>query len=190
MNESTLKRLKKRYLFLNNPLFMKYNIKQLPPQLRNKLYIMCMRNFWRKYVPLTAKIPSWYPLSIVRSDQLFHAQQNNIHFLHLSCNTLYTNRNYIIGCQCHFCKYVASEEHKEEEQQTLLDSIHYFDKTVPETDSKWNNRFEYIYDTTTEDITHGYTVFSPYYDVIETMKDKINGEPIEFSSETKALFSH
>ena len=188
MTESTLKRTKKRYLFLTNPLFMKYNIKQLPPQLRNKLYIMCMRKFWRSYVPLTAKTPSWHILSITRSNQLFYAQHNNIHFLHLPCNTLYKNRKYIVGCQCHFCKYGALEEHKKIEQQKNIESIHYFNKVVPFTDSKWNNPLEYIYDPKTTDIMNGYTIFTPYYDLRENIKETINGEPIEFSPETKALF--
>jgi len=147
-----------------------------------------MRNFWRKYIPLTAKIPSWYPLSLVQKNELFQAQQKNIHFLHLPCNTLYTNRNYIIGCQCHFCKYEVSEEHRKKEQQNNIDSINYFGKTVPYTDSKWNSTIEYIYDHVTGRLTPGYPVFTPYYDLEETVKDTIDGEPIEFSPETKSLF--
>ena len=189
MNESTLKLTSKRYLFINPSDVLAHNINQLPPQLRNKIYIMCMRNFWRNYIPLTAEVPSWYQLSVTRRKQLFYAQQNNVHLLHLSFNTLYENRKYIVGCQCHFCKYDVSRKRKRKEQQKNIDSIHYFNEIVPFTDSKWNDPVEYIYDPITADVINGYTIFSPYYDVKETMKDKINGEPIEFSSEIKELFT-
>ena len=65
----------------------------------------------------------------------------------------------------------------------------YFNKIVPFTDSKWNDPVEYIYNSETTEITNAYTIFTPYYDVNETIKDKINGPPIEFSNETKQLFS-
>ena len=175
-----LEQSKKRYLFINPSDLLGYNINQLPPQLRNKIYIMCMRNFWRSYIPLTAKVPSWYQLSLTRSKQLFYAQQNNVHLLHLSFNTLYENRKYIVGCQCHFCKFDVSRKRKRKEQLKNIESINYFNKTVPGTDSKWNSPVEYIYNYETGTITSGYTVFSPYYDVIRTIKDKINGPPIEF----------
>ena len=97
MNKSKPIRTKRRYLFLNNRLFMKYNIKQLPPQLRNMIYIICMRNFWRQYIPLTSKVPTWYNLRLSQEEQLFHARQNNIHFLHIDSNTLPEYKKYIIG---------------------------------------------------------------------------------------------
>ena len=184
-----LEQSKKRYLFINPSDLLAYNINQLPPQLRNKIYIMCMQDFWRNYIPLTAKVPPWYQLSVTRSKQLFYAQQNNVHLLHLSFNTLYENKKYIVGCQCHFCKYDVSKKRKRREQQRNIESIHYFNKIVPYTDSKWNDPLEYIYDPGPADILNGYTIFSPYYDVNVTIKDKIKGKPIEFSDETKALFS-
>ena len=188
MNKSKPIRTKRRYLFLNNRLFMKYNIKQLPPQLRNMIYIICMRNFWRQYIPLTSKVPTWYNLRLSQEEQLFHARQNNIHFLHIDSNTLPEYKNYIIGCQCHFCKYMVPEEHQEQEQLNTLKSIQYFNDTIPSTESKWNSPLEHIYDPDTGEITNGYPIFSPYYDLIENMKDIINGPPIEFSRTTKELF--
>jgi len=184
-----LEQSKKRYLFLNPSDILEYNINQLPPQLRNKIYIMCMRNYWRNYIPLTAKVPPWYQLSLTRSKQLFYAQQNNVHLLHLSFNTLYKNRTYIVGCQCHFCKYDVSRKRKRIEQQKNIESIHYFNNVIPATDSKWNSPVEYIYDFETGIISTGYTIFSSYYDVKTNIKDKINGPPIEFSNATKALFT-
>jgi len=183
-----LEQSKKRYLFINPSDLLAYNINQLPPQLRNKIYIMCMRNFWRNYIPLTAKVPSWYQLSVTRNKQLFYAQQNNVHLLHLSFNTLYKNRKYIVGCQCHFCKYDVSSKRKRKEQQKNIESIHYFNKVVPFTDSKWNDPVEYIYNYETAEISNGYTVFTPYYDVKTNIKDKINGPPIKFGPIDYDLF--
>ena len=95
---------KKRYLFNDDPEKIDDNIQQLPTQLRNKIYIMSMRNYWRKYIPLTAQVPSWYEHAISQKKMLFDAMQENIHFMHLPCNTLEENKKYILGCQCSYCK--------------------------------------------------------------------------------------
>ena len=147
-----LKKPNKRYLFLNPSDVLEHNINQLPPQLRNRIYILCMRKFWRNYIPLTQKVPTWYKSNISQKKMIFHAQQNNIHFLHIDSNTLDEYRKYIVGCQCHFCKYIVSKEHREEEQQNNIESIHYFNKIIPFTESKWNDLLEYIYDPETTDI--------------------------------------
>ena len=62
---------KKRYLFNDDPEKIDENIQQLPTQLRNKIYIMSMRNYWRKYIPLTAQVPSWYEHAISQKKMLF-----------------------------------------------------------------------------------------------------------------------
>ena len=62
---------KKRYLFNDDPEKIDDNIQQLPTQLRNKIYIMSMRNYWRKYIPLTAQVPSWYEHAISQKKMLF-----------------------------------------------------------------------------------------------------------------------
>jgi len=168
----------KRYLFFNSPEYIDENINILPPQIRNKLYIICMRNFWRKYIPFTAKVPSWYRPSIIHKNILFNAQQNNIHFLHLSCNTLDEHKKYIMGCQCKFCLHDVSEKHKEQlRQDGIMISFH---KNISETESKWNNTYEYIYDWDTGNMLQGLSIFNPFYDVCENIVDTINGYPIHF----------
>jgi len=148
-----------------------------------------MRNFWRQYIPLTARIPTWYNAGLSQQEKIFHAQQNNIHFLHISSNILPKYKKYIIGCQCHFCKNMVSEEYKGQEQLNNLKSIQYFNSTIPYTESKWNSPVEYMYDSYTGVLTTGYTVFTPYYDLQDTMKDIINGPPIEFSRPIRDLFA-
>ena len=82
----------------------KRNVDMLPLDLKKKLYIMCIRIFWRNYVPLTAKIPSWYEKKIKVERVLYDAREKNIHFMHLSFNTLPENKRWIMGCQCDYCK--------------------------------------------------------------------------------------
>ena len=171
---------KKRHLFINNPAFVYYNIKWLPPQLQNYIYIWYMKLFWRDFVPITAKVPSWYPHALIQKDLLFYAQQENIHFLHLSCNTLEENKKYIMGCQCKFCLHDVPENYK----RLLRDkgSSDGFYNTIPYTDSKWNNNFEYIYDDKTDSMTRGYTIFNPSYDISIITLDTINDVPIHFTA--------
>ena len=90
-------------------------IKTLPHSIRNKIYIICMKEFWKEYVPLTAKIPSWYPRKIATDKEIFDSRYKNIHFLHLPFNTLRENKRWIIGCQCQDClsEILLSNEEKE-----------------------------------------------------------------------------
>ena len=77
-NIENIKNIINNYKELKSLCDSNIDIDQLPPQLRNKIYIMCMRNFWRNYIPLTAKVLPWYQLSVTRNKQLFYAQQNYI----------------------------------------------------------------------------------------------------------------
>ena len=86
-----------------NDITLKEFISNLPNNLRNKIYVLCMKEFWKGYVPLTAKIPSWYNHKIEIEKEIFESKQNNIHFMHLSFNTLPQNKTWIMGCQCQDC---------------------------------------------------------------------------------------
>jgi len=76
----------------------------LPRELRHKIYIMCNRNYWRQYIPLTAQVPSWYAHKLKVQHSLWEARQKNIHILHMDCNCLPENKEYIFGCGCDYCK--------------------------------------------------------------------------------------
>ena len=82
---------------------IKYMIQCLPKEIQKKLYIITWRNFWRDYVPKTAKPPSWLNHMNYVKKSLWEAKQKNIHFLHLPFNTLPENKKWIMGCQCDFC---------------------------------------------------------------------------------------
>jgi hypothetical protein len=185
--------MKKRCLFLNNPIFLEWNIKQLPPNLRNYLYIWCMKLFWRNYIPLTAKIPSWYNSYVIQQNNLLQARLKNIHFLHLPCNTLEENKNYILGCQCSYCKNYGIHNEgnvdimkhilRQHYNHEYLSNSGYFNKCVPYTESIWNNLHEYIeyIDNIEFNYKKGMSVFNPGYDILINVNDIIHGKPIEFN---------
>jgi len=189
---------KKRYLFLNDPEKLYDNIQQLPSQLQNKLYIMCMKGFWKQYIPETAKVPIWYTSAIRQQKILFNAMQNNIHFMHLSCNTLEENKTYILGCQCSYCysygldrghEGTISENkynHRSSMEEEYINDSDYFINTIPngKSSSKWNSRWKWICSINEEgdvtNITMGLKIFNPGEDLFLTLKDRINGDPIYF----------
>ena len=82
---------------------IKKRISLLPKEIQKKIYIYCFRFFWRDYVPLIAKVPSWYERKIKIDKELYEARNKNIHFLHLSFNCLPENKSWIMGCQCEYC---------------------------------------------------------------------------------------
>ena len=204
-------KLKKRYLFNDDPEKIDENIQQLPTQLRNKIYIMCMRNYWRKYIPLTAKIPSWYEHAIAQKKMLFDAMQENIHFMHLPCNTLEENKKYILGCQCSYCKdYGLDSEsddinaiyeynHRDNMEDEYLKDKKYFTKVVVPTESpfdRWNARWRWISYINDEDndedelkLLMGMKVFNPGEDIYITNKNIIQGVPINFNVYTGGLLT-
>lgn len=84
-----------------------YNVSLLPRDVRAKIFIQCMKNYWKEYVPLTAQVPSWYGHKIEVEAELYQSRLKNIHFAHLSYNCLPELKTWIPGCQCEFCKNKA-----------------------------------------------------------------------------------
>ena len=189
----------KRYLFNDDPEKIDENIQQLPTQLRNKIYIMSMRNYWRKYIPLTAQVPSWYEHAISQKKMLFDAIQENIHFMHLPCNTLEENKKYILGCQCSYCKdYGLDSEsddinaiyeynHRDNMEKEYLKDKKYFTQVVVPTETpfdRWNARWRWISYINDDDVVKvliGMKIFNPGESICITIKDEINGGPLYFN---------
>ena len=48
-----------------NQLSIFESIKSLPKDLQKRIYIFYWKLFWRDYIPLTAKIPSWHKRKIL-----------------------------------------------------------------------------------------------------------------------------
>uniref|UniRef100_A0A6C0CFV1 Uncharacterized protein n=1 Tax=viral metagenome TaxID=1070528 RepID=A0A6C0CFV1_9ZZZZ len=148
-----------KLLFIDQELYD--NIDALPNILKYRIYIMKVREFWKNYVPLTAQIPLWYPRYSKQTNLLLDCQLKNIHFSHLPCNTLESNKKYICGCQCPYC----SEFDEDFKMITCINNTVLNIKDIPCTESKWNND----------------GVFNPLYD-LANYKRLIDYEPLYFSS--------
>ena len=144
------------------------SIQSLPHVLKHRLYIRTMREYWKDQgISHISRVPIWYEYAVKQDKLLFDARVKNIHFLHLPCNTLPEYKNYIIGCQCDFCLYNVHPIEKMKQLQLNKEGFLYFYKTVPITDSVWNDRIEVInYDNHGSPI-YGLPVFNPDYELME-----------------------
>lgn len=134
-------------------------INYLPRDLQKRIYIFYWKLFWRNYIPLTAKIPSWHKRKNYIDKTLWEARLKNIHFLHLPFNTLPQNKKWIMGCQCDFCindqEICIVEKHMHYLIQSR-NSYYFSEYFMPkETVSDWN---EYL------------VPFSNHYENYEFMK--------------------
>lgn len=118
------------------------SIQLLPKELQKRIYIFYWKLFWRDYVPLTAKPPSWLKYANYIQNKLWEAQKDNIHFLHLPFNTLPENKKWIMGCQCDFClndKEVCIVEKHIHYLIQYRNSYYFTDNIMPkESISSWN----------------------------------------------------
>ena len=125
-----------------NNFSIKEFIEHLPKDLQKKICIYTWKEFWKNYIPLTAKPPSWLTYNNYVKKVLWEARLKNIHFLHLPFNTLPENKKWIMGCQCDTCI-------NDEEVNIIEKHIHSFvqyknpyyfpDKLMPkESSSEWN----------------------------------------------------
>ena len=120
---------------------IKDRIEQLPREIQKKLCIMTWRLFWRDYVPVFAKPPSWLIYHNYVQKTLWEARLNNIHFLHLPFNTLPENKKWIMGCQCDHCINDTEVDVIEKHMYSLIQyrTHYYFKRLMPEeTQSHWN----------------------------------------------------
>ena len=79
-------------------------IKSLPKELQKKIYIYSLKFFYRenfKNKPLYS-IHNRY-VGVI-NEMKKKVLVDNVHFLHLECNTLPENKKYILGCQCDYCR--------------------------------------------------------------------------------------
>ena len=117
-------------------------INYLPRDIQKLIYIFYWKLYWRNYIPLTAKIPSWYKYKNYIDKTLWEARQKNIHFLHLPFNTLSENKKWIMGCQCDFCINDQEICHVEKHMHYLIQSrnSYYFSENfINESfSSDWN----------------------------------------------------
>ena len=125
--------------FMKNDL--KTNISLLPKEIQKKIYILCWRDFWRDYVPLTAQIPSWYNRKVMVENMIYKARLNNIHFLHLPFNTLEENKNWIMGCQCNFCNKIKYKYKRKDYGKLIYNENHFTDNMPNSETGNYNDEY-------------------------------------------------
>ena len=125
--------------FMKNDL--KTNISLLPKEIQKKIYILCWRDFWRDYVPLTAQIPSWYNRKVMVENMIYKARLNNIHFLHLPFNTLEENKTWIMGCQCNFCNKIKYKYKRKDYGKLIYNENHFTDNMPNSETGNYNDEY-------------------------------------------------
>ena len=158
-NEKKIKYINYKKFLLND---WKYKIKLFPKEIQRKLCIYTWRAYWRDYVPLIAKPPSWLSYHNFVQKSLWEARQKNIHFLHLPFNTLPENKKWIMGCQCDFCinDNTIDPIVKHMHYLTQYRNNNYFNEVfIPSGNS--SNWTEYIYPINDNDDTQYMKIFDP-----------------------------
>jgi len=170
------------------------DILELPQELRKHIYIFAMKRFWRDYVPVAAKVPSWYSYQ----QYLFKEKQktilDNVHFLHLEFNTLPENKKWILGCQCDFCVEEDKLNDKEEHYEKFVKDQEYFKEHVSCYDDNvnpWNWRWTYVgYNGETNDFHTYIRNFDPECnryiepkDNIQVVRYDLRNQPLFFPEE-------
>lgn len=171
-----------------NQLSIMDSIQSLPRDIQKRIYIFYWKLFWRNYIPLTAKIPSWYKRKIYIDKTLWEAKQKNIHFLHLPFNTLPQNKKWIMGCQCDTCindqEICMVEKHMHyliQSRNSYYFSEHFMPK---ETVSNWNEYLVPIGNNYNSDTLEFNKIFDPLcgsYKENYTSKHLREGGTFEFS---------
>ena len=107
---------------------------------------------WRNFIPITAKIPTWYSRKVEVENMIYQARLNNIHFLHLPFNIIEGNKKWIMGCQCSFC--VNTKQYRSEILKQI-DNYYYFETSMPKPTEIYCNQ-EFFY-------SHKLPEFKQYY---------------------------
>ena len=80
-----------------------HSIQALPEEIQTKVYIFAMRGYWKDKLLSTPLKPMWCDYKAYMNNEIRKCLFDNIHFMHLECNTLEKNKEWIPGCQCTFC---------------------------------------------------------------------------------------
>ena len=129
----------------------------LPENIRINIYLFAIKKYLREYIPPYSRISLWNPFKHNVMKELFKSNYQNVHFMHLSFNTLPENKQWIMGCQCDYCKNYDIHEKKKHYERQLNDCT-YFNTMVPYTTFEWNDYICY---------TNEYKriIFDPLYEI-------------------------
>jgi len=165
---------------------LRTKIQKMPLDIQKKICIWTWRLYWRDFVPITAKVPTWMVHSQYMQRQLWEARLKNIHFLHLPMNIIPENKEWIMGCQCDFCisTPVPSQYGKAARVIDHIDNINYFSDTVPqESIGYWNSHY-YLVGNPIDGTSHMTKIFDPLCGSIyedRSVAHLRNGTPIDFN---------
>mgnify|MGYP001201405211 FL=1 len=165
---------------------LRTKIQKMPLDIQKKICIWTWRLYWRDFVPITAKVPTWMVHSQYMQRQLWEARLKNIHFLHLPMNIIPENKEWIMGCQCDFCisTPVPSQYGKAARVIDHIDNINYFSDTVPqESIGYWNSHY-YLVGNPIDGTSHMTKIFDPLCGSIyedRAVAHLRNGTPIDFN---------
>jgi hypothetical protein len=174
----------KRYSFFRNARdkrISKMINTMLPHELRMRIFIFSCKQFWKNYYPPYCQVSTWNPFKHNRMKELFKAEFMNVHFLHLECNTLPENKQWIMGCQCDYCKNYDIDKKRKHYSRQINDNS-YFLTTVPNTEFKWNSYIHY--ESYTND--HYRVIFDPLYD-FDSLEYKYSSPTITINQDITSI---
>ena len=164
-------------------------IKNIPKELQKKIFIFSMKSFYKRYL---LNIPNF----TFHNAYVQHINEmkkkviiDNVHILHLDCNTLPENKEYIMGCQCEYCKG-CPRELKDEMYNDVRGKVHRFIKSINCIDIDCfcngimspSDFYDYEYNT----YFVGYNFKKDSY--FSPLKEDPKENPIYFSSEIEEMY--
>ena len=164
-------------------------IKNLPKELQKKIFIFSMKSFYKRYL-LEKPRSTFYNAYIKHIIEMKKKVIiDNVHILHLDCNTLPENKEYIMGCQCEYCRG-CPRELKDEMYTHVRGKVSRFIKTINciDVDHFCNGVMSpsdfYEYDYNTYFVGYNFKKDGFYSPLGEDPKEN----PIYFSSEIEEMY--
>ena len=81
-----------------------------------------MSVYWKDKLLSTPLKPMWGDHKAYMDNEIRKCLFDNIHFMHLECNTLEKNKEWIPGCQCKFCLNDTKVKNKDVIYQMIYDT--------------------------------------------------------------------
>ena len=169
-------------------------LKSLPNEIQKKLYILSMQNYWKIKTLETSLRPMYHDYISYIEKQKAKVFYDNIHFMHLECNTIEDTKEWIPGCQCDFCLHnpMIKKKYKQKIYDEMLEgnTLVPYEKCVHCYDNNyWNAQFKLNYvdiiGTNEYYCIIAHTIFNPLKGGERTIYDQIKDQdsPLYFSNE-------
>jgi len=164
-------------------------IKNIPKEIQKKIFIFSMKSFYKRYL-LNKPNFTFHNAYVQHINEMKKKVIiDNVHILHLDCNTLPENKKYIMGCQCEYCKG-CPRELKDEMYNDVRGKVHRFIKSINCIDIDCfcngimspSDFYDYEYNT----YFVGYNFKKDSY--FSPLKEDPKENPIYFSSEIEEMY--